>query len=175
MVLKYFILGILFTLIVLAGGYGVYTLGKSRAGVQNPSSVLEPTLSVQKNFQQPFNGVTSEKAVDTPKIILNDAGGAVSESDKNQLIQKVVNPLIDYYREAGQGKLVLVNISLNTKPNNVDYPFVTEAEFDNGVKNSFVVERKSGDLSWWIPQCMGPCLLTDDFRAKYPEIIKILE
>jgi hypothetical protein len=165
---KYFIFGVLFALLVGVVIYGLSHI--STIPVPEASSlVIQPTLTVPSPITK------SPEKTTTPKISIEDAGGAIAESEKTQIIQKVINPFLDYYRDAGQGKIISLIISLNTKPNNVTYPFLAEGVIDSGAKMSFVIERKGIDLSWWVPECMGPCLLTDEFRGKYPEIMKKLE
>jgi hypothetical protein len=172
---KYFLLGCIFTIFIVAMGLGLYILGKSQVVNSEKSIIPQPTLSLQSSTKQLLPQQNVPPKDDSPKIYIEDAGGAISDTDKDQIVKRIITPYIDYYKDAGQGKLVTFTVSLNTNPNNVTYPFAAVGEFDTGVKNSFVIEKPGTDISWWTPECMGPCLMTDDFRNKYPEIIKILE
>jgi hypothetical protein len=170
---KYFLLVSFFTFIVLAAGFGIYKLGKSHMVTNSLPTTSQPALSDEQAAGSVIGQVEVQKKVQSPTIAFDNSGG-ISDADKNQILQKVINPYADYYRDAGQGTLISLTVTLNTQPNNVAFPFLGIGTFDTGVKNSFVIERKGADISWWIPQCQGPCLLTDEFRTKYPEVVKSL-
>jgi hypothetical protein len=173
--LKYFILGILFTVFVSTIGIGIYLLGKSQTAGTSFSGLVQPTLSAQNQTQPLLPQAGASQKPEEPKIYIEDGGGAISEADKDLIVKRVIGPFVDYYKDSGQGKIVTLTVSLNNQPSNVTYPYLVNAVFDTGVKISFVIKRSESGLDWWAPECMGPCLLTDDFRAKYPEIVKILE
>lgn len=111
-------------------------------------------------------------AAETNKIV--KFVGDISVEDKNQLIQRVVNPFIDYYAFAGQGELISLTVSVNTKTTASTYPYSAEANFDNGVSIGVAIEKKVNGLAWWYPECLMPCKVSQEYIDKYPEVAKNL-
>lgn len=58
---------------------------------------------------------------------------------------------------------------------NISKPGLNPAALRRGINIGWLVPASSGPVDWWIPECMGPCSLSDEFRAAYPEIVAILE
>lgn len=108
-------------------------------------------------------------------VVVFQAEGAIPESDQEELQARVIDPIIDYYEDLPEGGNIL---TITAAPNNfetkVTYPYTIDAIFDNGISLGIAIERKADGLAWWYPECMGECPLSDDFRTKYPEIVKAL-
>lgn len=56
-----------------------------------------------------------------------------------------------------------------------EFPYLFNAIYESGGYSGFVIEKKNGQISWWFPECMNGCNLSQNFKTKYPEIAKIVE
>lgn len=153
--------------IAVRGG-GSYRTEAPAADI-TPYPTPTPVMPTSEADKPEPTGVMEAKAV-----VVWEPAGAISQADRDQIQARVVDPFIDYYRDLGQGRLLTFTVSVNTQANAATYPYLAKGIFDNGVNNGFVVERAGGQIKWWYPECMGPCPLSAEFKAKYPEIAKIL-
>jgi len=111
-------------------------------------------------------------AAPTPVVVFQ-AAGSFSDSEKDQLRQRVVEPFVMYHAELADHP-TLVSFSLE-KMDIAGYPYGADAIFEGGVTNGFLISNNSAPVDWWYPDCLGPCPFSDAFRAAYPEIIAIVE
>jgi hypothetical protein len=155
-----------------------FTLYKLQGNSLSP----QPTPTTQtRDYDQKIvpptsnpNSSPSAMTAEAKVIVVWEPSGAFPASDKTQLQARVVDPLIDYYKEANQGKLVTVTISVNNQASATTYPYLGQAVLENGGTLGFVIEKPNGQIKWWTPECMGECPLSASFKTKYPEIVAIL-
>jgi hypothetical protein len=98
----------------------------------------------------------------------------MSESEREALYARVIEPFVDYYEDAGQGTLLSLTINQNTQDNRATYPYLASATFDSGASMGFVIKREGDTLAWWYPECMDICPLSPEFMDKYPEIVELV-
>lgn len=95
----------------------------------------------------------------------------LDKTEKSQLQERVVAPIVDYYKENPDTPVTTVVITVNTAADAVKYPFIGQVVFLSGpAKQIKVVQAKDG-VSWWKPDCVE-CRFSPSFSKKYPEIIK---
>lgn len=106
----------------------------------------------------------------TPVVVWSPSG-AIPQADKDQIQARIIDPFIDYYAEQSQGQLLTLTVSVNTQPSNTTYPYLVQAIFDTGTNQGFTIERSSGQLQWWHPDCLGGCEFSAEFEATYPQVV----
>lgn len=149
----------------LAGGlyYFQSQQAKTRSEVMTEQPAVTPTPVLENDMEA------------NQPVVVFQAEGAISETDKSQLQQRVVDPIIDYYADLPEGGNILtITVAPNTQESKATYPYTVDAIFDNGVSLGVAIERTADGLAWWYPECMGECPLSGDFRNKYPEIVTVL-
>jgi hypothetical protein len=107
-------------------------------------------------------------------VVVYTPSGQFDTAEKTELQKKLVNPLLDWYK-GNNTSTVSLNIE---KPNPAIAGYVYKVTYINeGGSNGGFLYGTSKPLEWWLPVCMGPdgCQFSDDFKAKYPEIVKQME
>jgi len=104
-------------------------------------------------------------------VVVFEASGSIPSADKAQLMERVVEPFVDYYKEQDRDRhIVSLSIGKNTGASQETYPYQGKAIFSDGVNSGFLIAKKSGSIEWWLPECMK-CEFSSDFSSKYPAIV----
>ncbi len=133
-----------------------------------PSSTPAPVDEVP-----PSDTPAPAAAAPTP-VVVYIAAGSFSDEEKSNLQARVIDPYIDYHAGLPDHP-PLVSLSLEKSDSLPDFPYSANAIFEEGITAGFLIHATAGVLDWWVPECLGPCPVSDEFRAKYPEIMAILE
>ncbi len=167
-------------LIVIAGLVGgAYYYGQQSNQEQVVTKIEEikeivpvPTASASAQVNDKKMAVDSSPTPKPTPVVTYEAAGSISDSDKQQLQQRVVNPLVDYYLEhSDENELVSLTISPNTQASKVQSPYLGQAVFKNGGNSGFVINKNNGQIQWWSVDCMI-CTFSDAYKQKYPEVVK---
>jgi hypothetical protein len=159
---------------------GQETLRLALGPTQTPSPLLSPTpefttpaatSSATLSATLKITPRTSSSVAPSPAVVIQGEAG-LDQKNRAQLRERVINPFVDYYQEADQGKLKSISVETNTNPNYIQYPYKIDAVFDNGVTQGFLVEKKGSEIQWWKPICMGDCPFSESYQNKYPEVVK---
>lgn len=142
---------------------------------KNPVSPTPAFIS-----ETPTMYLENETPSPTLPAILNSTATIVFESEQNipanhktQIQTRVVKPFLMYYTDqGGLDYIKTLTVSINTDANKATYPYLTKYVFGDGVNGGFVITIKDGQVSWWYPECMGPCPFSDNFKTKFPEVVK---
>ncbi len=143
--------------------------------VPQPPVVIQQETNPNQGNDQPqvvINNPPAENPApsERPPIIFTP-GGAFSANTKSEIQTKIIDPFIDYYATDQYFKVASIEVSENTQASKTTYPYLFSAISKTGGNQGFVIGKT---IDWWIPECMGPCPLTEAFKAKYPEIVKKL-
>ena len=104
-------------------------------------------------------------------VVVFEASGSIPSVDKVQLMERIVEPFVDYYNEHGNERhLVSLSISKNTGASVDLYPYQAKAIFSDGVNSGFLIAKKEGSIDWWLPECMQ-CVFSPQFSKKYPFVV----
>lgn len=103
--------------------------------------------------------------------IIYEPSGKFTEDEKQQLKEKIADPLTLYENER---IINLTAIIFSKREGQQPYDTTFLAAFQNSGYLSAVVYKKAGNIEWWLPECMGECPFSPAFKAKYPEIVKKL-
>lgn len=162
--------------ILLVGAVGVaaYFYGQN----QSLKNVYMPALQTPTPAPQAPNYQATPVVSGTPvptgskATVVFEAEGSFTKAEKDELYKKVINPFLDYYMEptSSTQKLLTLRIAKNDKASKDQYPYSAQAIFDGGGNMGFLVMKKNAGIDWWYPECLTKCVLSDAFKAKYPEI-----
>ncbi|MFH1286200.1 MAG: hypothetical protein ABII02_00415 [Candidatus Magasanikbacteria bacterium] len=94
----------------------------------------------------------------------------LSENDKAFLERFLLSPYIDYH-SADENQLVSMFI---TAPSQSGEPYEIVSVFETGHRG-FLYGKKGEEPDWWLPTCMEPCELTEEFRILYPTIAERID
>jgi hypothetical protein len=131
-----------------------------------------PVAVVTEAAAAPTETATAE-VVSTPVVVYQPAG-LFSDAERAILQTRVIEPYIHYHADLADHPPL---VSLNMEPSDslADFPYSANAIFGEGITNGFLIHATGGVVDWWVPDCLGPCPVSDSFRAAYPEIMAILE
>ena len=144
----------------------------SATGVDGGPVAVGSVEASSATLVSPTETATVE-AVSTPVVVYQSAG-LFSDADKAILQTRVIEPYIRYHADLADHP-PLVSLSIEPSASLADYPFSANAIFAEGITNGFLIHATGGVADWWVPDCLGPCPISDSFRAAYPEIVAILE
>jgi hypothetical protein len=164
--------GIAFGAYYFGRGQAVINLDKKKEVAAKPSSLQQEITYPTMSQLAPTIGATG--GAEKKTIVTFEAEGAIPVSDKSQLQKKVVDPMVDYYKEANMGELVTLTISVNNQASKTTYPYLGLAVLGNGGNLGFTIEKKGDEIGWWYPECMMKCPLSQSYQTKYPEVAKIV-
>ena len=164
----------LFSLFV--GGYFYLQDENLKKPLINLTIPLSPTLT-----SSPISPIYDTNTTSDSGAFVNKTDAEVifegtfsSGPDKDDLYKKIVEPYLDYYEDQEKGSLVSLTISENPYPSKTTSPYLGTGIFKNGANEGFVIDKKNGEIDFWIPTCMI-CTFSDSFKEKYPDIVKNFE
>lgn len=149
-------------LLLAVGGLGYFVLKN-----QQPKNISTTPTGITTT---PSPSVSPTPTATSKPIVVFEAEGSFSQTEKNELYAKVINPYIDYYAELPEEILLTITISKNLQANKDVYPYSVKTIFKNGGNAGFMVMKDGTAIAWWLPDCMDSCNLSAAFKAKYPEI-----
>lgn len=94
-----------------------------------------------------------------------------SDSEKQQLRTRVLNPYIDWDKENPnpQDRYVAVYVE---RTDSLDYKYSINSISGNGGWGGFLYGNDNqAVLPLWTPDCMGRCTFSESFKKKYPEVV----
>ncbi len=128
-----------------------------------PTAEAAPTSTAEPPTAEPAG----------PEVVFL-AEGSFSADEKAQLMARVVEPFIHYYRDLAEHP-PLLTLTIEKYDGLAGYVYTAQAIFEGGGNIGWLVSASGGLVDWWIPECMGACPLSASFRAAYPEIVAIME
>lgn len=144
-----------------------------KANYTKQMSSLEKEISdLQKNnldlqqAQKETNLKLPAIAFGRPGLLTTDEG----KKEKEILEKKLINPYIDYKNDTGE----LISMFI-TVPENIGEPYDVVAIFKGENLNGhegFLFGKREQEYDYWKPDCMGECEFTDEYKAKYPEVVQ---
>lgn len=143
---------------------------KSAISIQiSPGPTVEDLQTDIDDVIQQIPQATTQPA--PTSVVVFEASGSIPTMDKTQLMQRIVEPFVDYYKEQDKDRhIVSLSIGKNTGTNGDAYPYQGKAIFSDGVNSGFLIAKKEENIDWWLPECMQ-CLFSPQFSTKYPEIV----
>ena len=159
---------------------GAYYFGQRTGQMQQEANEVEVIETKLPATSSPSAQVSDKNLgmatpLATPKatpVITFEAAGSIPDSDKQQIQQRIINPLVDYYAEQGEERqLVSLTISPNNQQSKAQSPYLGQAVFKNGGNSGFVINKTNGQIEWWGVDCMI-CTFSNEYKQKYPEVVK---
>jgi hypothetical protein len=108
-------------------------------------------------------------------VVVFEAEGSFSQTEKDEIRSKIINPYIDYYAELPDQTLLTITIAKNLLASKETYPYSAKTIFKNGGNSGFLIMKQGTGVAWWVPECLDGCNLSVSFKAKYPEIAALVQ
>lgn len=171
---------LLFIMLILSSvAFGAYWYGQQSdqpqvaLNLKSTSPTAQPSNSPIAVSPSPSGSpVASPTPTFTQPVVVFESKGSIPANDLTQLNNRIVNPIVDYYKEhPGEGPVVSLTISPSDKPTKAEFPYLGSIIFKNGGNAGFVISKKDGEIGWWGPDCMK-CTFSAEYKSKYPEITK---
>jgi len=144
--------------------------------VAEQMQTLEPSLATAAPPPTDAPATAPAPAADAGPAVVFIPPGVFSDADRDEIMRKVVNPFMHYYRDlAAGGHPSLVSIAIEPYTGDPAWKYGADAIFEGEVYISWLMPVTGGVLDWWLPECMGTCEVSEGFRAAYPEIMSIIE
>lgn len=154
-------------IIALVGAAYLYGQNQSLKN-KSPEVIATPYVSSPPSLNQsPASSPAASKVT-----VIFEAEGSFTQTEKNEIRKKVIDPFLDYYAEPGNStqNLLTLTIARNTQASKDTYPYSGKAIFDGGANMGFLIMKVGTGVDWWYPECLNGCNLSAAFKAKYPEI-----
>ncbi len=168
------VLSVIFGIILLAlASAAAYLFGQNQA-LQNAQKQAQivPTVSVQPSATasiSPSVVVASPSPTVQPVTVQIDQESNLPPQDLSDIKTRNINPFIDWSADQNSGGgLVLIKV---TKNSDTTYPYKFEYVYKNGGNGGFLIKKTAGRLDWYMPDCLGSCNFSPQFKQKYPEIV----
>lgn len=168
------VLAIIFGIILVTlASVAAYLLGQNQArdNVQKQVQTV-PTVSVRPSTVasiSPSVSVALPSPTVQPVTVQIDQEPNLPAQDVSEIKNRNINPFVDWSAEQNSGGgLILIKV---TKNSDATYPYKFEYVYKNGGNGGFLIKRTAGHLDWYMPDCLGSCDFSSQFRQKYPEII----
>lgn len=103
-------------------------------------------------------------------VVTYERAGLLTAAQKTELVNKLVNPLTDYYSwgDPDRGDRVLVSLNIEVPQHDGD-EYILTAIFSDGGSLGELFGKKGSTYARWTPTCMGECPTTSEYKAKYPD------
>lgn len=102
-------------------------------------------------------------------VIVFSAAGSIPDEVEQEILERVVNPYVDYYTEQGKIILSVVVEPLESTSEDIHYSF--GYVYANGGNGGAVIFDGEDGIEYWEPDCMV-CTFSDAYRLKYPEVVE---
>ncbi len=170
------------TVLFSAVGYLFYQNQKLSNKVSNSQIKTTATPAATTTAKATPNPQLSQSITPTPTpsktkgpVVVFEAEGSIPAGDKSGIQARIIDPYVEYHTNEIDQPVVSITISPNTNVSKAEFPYLFNAIYESGGYSGFVIEKKNGQISWWFPECMNGCNLSQNFKTKYPEIAKIVE
>ena len=118
---------------------------------------------------------SSSPSATSKVVVVFEAEGSFSQTEKDEIRSKIINPYIDYYAELSDQTLLTITIAKNSLASKETYPYSAKTIFESGGNSGFLIMKEGTGVSWWVPECLDGCNLSSSFKAKYPEIAALVQ
>ncbi|MBI5357914.1 FlxA-like family protein [Candidatus Saccharibacteria bacterium] len=109
----------------------------------------------------------------TLPVVVFTPDGVFSNEEKKEITDKVINPLVDYTPDV----YVSIDVEIYSQDKFVNgnsdnkYIITTIGKPGKGGTGGFIYGSKTKPLDYWVPDCLDTCQFTDEYKAKYPEVV----
>lgn len=130
---------------------------------------LKPT---ETNSQPPEK--PPQKPTSSQPIVVFVPEGVFADKDKQDLRQKLVEPMVDYQ----PGIYATIHIEVYSQDKFVggatDSKYIVTTIGNNSQVDTggFLFGSKKNGLDWWQPECLDTCQFSPEYAQKYPEVVK---
>lgn len=115
---------------------------------------------------EPSNDFIGDNIDDYLPVYMFTPRDAFSETEKSEIFDKALYPLVIWEREIGK-KVVGINVrrsSENLGKYTIDY-------MENDGSSGAFFYGEASPLEWWVPTCEGNCNFSSEYERKFPEVV----
>lgn len=139
-------------------------LNAIKTSISNTNATPKNTQQEEKDETKTETAPVAEKS----PVVVYTPNGLFNVAEITELQKKLIDPFTDWNRDNSQNS---VSISVE-KP----YPAIAGYQYkvtyiNEGGGNGGFLYGTSTPLEWWLPECLGSCSFSAEFKAKYPEIV----
>lgn len=145
--------------------------------VNSPDSVftaknIEAKTTETKNAQ--VHAQSPPKPTPSQPIVVFEPEGVFADKDKQDLRQKLVEPMVDY--QPGIYAAIHVEVYSQDKfvGGSADPKYIVTTIGNQGQAGTggFLFGSKKKALDWWQPECLETCQFSPEYVQKYPDVVK---
>lgn len=105
-------------------------------------------------------------------VVIFTPSGLFDDAMKQELQEKVIDPYFDYHN-SDEIDFVAMQIELISEAESPSgYMYTVEAMSKNGIYHGFLHGTYGEEsLPYYVPECMGSCPFTDEYKEKYPHVV----
>ncbi len=160
---------VLVAIIIVLVGVIAYLFGKSQE-----KEVIQTEAAITPDTQVIIPSLAVTQSPGTPVVVIESEGN-IPPADLSEIKARIVDPYLDYQADVQPGSLVSFKVSPNLLESKAEYPYMADAVFKNGGNEGFLISKNNGHIDWYVPACLNGCVFSENFKAKYPEIVKLTQ
>lgn len=145
---------------------GVLILKKSNASGL-PEHDMQIEIAVKFSTCEEDEAILEED-LELPVIVFS-AAGSIPDDVEQEILDRVINPFVDYYTEKGEIILSVQIEPMDSMSKDINYSF--SYIYANGVNGGSAIFEDKNGIKYWSPDCMV-CEFSEEYRTKYPEVVK---
>ena len=127
--------------------------------------VIEPEEKVEEVVMK--EPQSSELELNLP-VVVYEREGLLTDEMRQEVEKKIIDPYFDYHNADEIDFIVML---IEVLPESDNYLYIVKAISKDGVYQGFVYGTRGEALDYYVPECMGPCPFSDEYKKKYPHVV----
>lgn len=187
-----YILVIVFSMLILAAVAGIfYRMGKNSAGneMKQSKDISQGIKEKQPETEKPAGLTEENNKTNLPNeakkgcaseislpVVTFIPSGLFTDSEKEELENKIINPYADYMKENENRELITITVrkyseeEISKMASYARYMYNIEVITADGYAG-WLAREAGKPIEYWIPDCMGECVFSQSYEKKYPEVV----
>lgn len=110
---------------------------------------------------------TKQPELDLP-VVVYEREGLLTDEMRQETEEKIIDPYFDYHNADEIDFIVML---IEVLPESDNYLYTVKAIGKDGLYHGFLHGTRGEALEYYVPECMGACPFSDEYKAKYPHVV----
>lgn len=127
--------------------------------------VVEPEEKIEEVIEEPQ---TPEPELNLP-VVVYEREGLLTDEMRQEVEKKIIDPYFDYHNA---DELDFIVMLIEVLPESDNYLYTVKAISKDGIYHGFLHGTRGEALDYYVPECMGACPFSDEYKQKYPHVVQ---
>lgn len=136
------------------------------------AQMAEMKTEIPKDVETP-EVIESEEKEDASDlnlpVVVFEREGLLTDEMRQEVEDKIINPYFDYHNAEELDFIVML---IEVLPESDDYLYAVKAISKDGIYHGFLHGTRGEELDYYVPECMGACPFSDEYKKKYPHVVQ---